>query len=158
MNVKLLAAIAVLVVGGAGIVFIARSRAHSRQQPTRTVPSGKPSEHGDGMDQSMAAVRAMYSAPTGATPCESAYNAFQASLDVSNNTGAKPVIKKLAPHDDFIPRCQALPSLVQQCLVPLYLAQNRPQCEKVKPDRAVLNEMVEIQSLTEQNLETNEPP
>ena len=92
----------------------------------------------------MAAALAMYNAPVGATPCESAFNAFKASLDVSNTTHVKAVVARLAPHDEFIARCTEQPGDVQKCLVPAYLAKNRPQCIAVKPSPEALKAMVEL--------------
>ncbi|HEY5243102.1 MAG TPA: hypothetical protein VIJ22_16595 [Polyangiaceae bacterium] len=143
MNRKLLVVAAVVVVGaGAGTFafFARRGPSHSHLASTQT------SEHGVGMDQAMAAVRAEYSAPEGSTPCASAYNAFKASQDYAAEHDVTPVVLRLAPYDEFLQRCSALPEATQRCLVPRYMARRRAECDKAKPPADALAPMLELKA------------
>ena len=146
MNKRLAAAAAVVLVGAVTVAVIG-SRKRAAPHPA-TLSSGE-SSHGLGMDHAMSAVLAMYDAPQGATPCESAYNAFRASLDFAKSHDATPVVQTLAPRDEFLSKCASLPPTVQQCLVPVYLAHNRDACDKVKPPADVVASMVVLKQTME---------
>jgi hypothetical protein len=120
-------ALAVGIVGVAGaVIVLPRLRAST---PTPPRPSAM-SEHAAGIDRAMAAVLALYEAPEGKTPCETAYNGYKASLDVSTEQGVKAAVLRLSPRDEFLAGCAALPSAAQQCLVRRYAAQHQKQCDK----------------------------
>ena len=121
-TVIVIAAVAALATGV--VVFAAIARRPSPSHP-HAAPS---STHASGIDHEMAAALAMYKAPEGSTPCETAYNAFEASKDVSDKEGVTPVVLRLSPHDDFVQRCEALPPATQKCLAPTYVARHRPDC------------------------------
>lgn len=142
---KKVAAAGVVVLAGGVIAF-----GFVRKQHAHTEATAHPeSQHGNGMDNAMAAARAMYAAPAGSTPCETAYIAFKASEDVADQTGAKAVVLKLAPHDDFIRLCNALPPAAQTCMPPAYLVKHHDECEKVKPQRDAIKPMVEYQPVAD---------
>jgi hypothetical protein len=138
----MLVAIGVVAVGGGAFLAIRSTRPKPPPPPAATVPS---SEHGAGIDKAMAANRALYYAPLGNTPCESAYNAFKASYDLSQAQDVKPMVLWLAPRDEFLAQCGALPADTQQCLVPAYLSKHRDACQSAKPSRDALKPMVEMQ-------------
>jgi len=131
------AVVGVLAVATALLVF---PRAHPKAPPSAPPPS-KPSGHGAGIDHEFASYQALFSAPEGATPCESAYNAFQNSIDVATQQRVKPVVISLAPHDEFITHCAALPSSVQVCLPPRYRRNHGAECARAKPPADVLREI-----------------
>ena len=71
--------LAVLIVGGAAFLVLRRPA----PPPQRPLP--KETGHAVEIDHAMAAILALQRAPEGNTPCESAYNAFKASKDVSDS-------------------------------------------------------------------------
>ena len=147
MNRSILAvAAAVLLVGGGAAAFVLLRRPPPPKPSPRITQE---SAHSAGIDRSMVAVRALYEAPAGKTPCESAYNAFKASEDVAKAEGAKAVVLKLAPRDEFLRRCEALAKELQACLVPDYLAKHRDECAKVRPEPSVLDPLVELRHASE---------
>ncbi|HEX9102694.1 MAG TPA: hypothetical protein VF997_10845 [Polyangia bacterium] len=155
MSRSLLAALAaVLFVGGGAAGFVLLRR------PPLPPPSPRlkqESAHAAGIDRSMAAVRALQTAPAGATSCESAYNAFKASDDAAKHEGAKPVVLALAPRDEFLRRCAALPKEVQACLVPSWLAAHREACDKVKPSPKTLEPLVDLRRAVDPQREEPTP-
>jgi hypothetical protein len=120
----LVGAIVVLVAGVAAAAYATVTRREGAHHP-HAAPS---SDHAEGIDRAMAAALALYKAPEGATPCESAYNAFSASQDVAARQGVTPVVVHLAPREEFLARCNAAPSATQPCMVPRYAAHHRPEC------------------------------
>ncbi|HEY1692821.1 MAG TPA: hypothetical protein VGG39_11705 [Polyangiaceae bacterium] len=153
MNRRLVVIGTVVLACGVGIAVFGSVRRRAPVQPAAT------STHGNGIDHAMSAVLALYSAPTGKTPCESAFNAFKASEDYAAKEHVTAVVISLTPHDDFIARCTAQPPLTQQCIVPLYLSQHRDECAKVKPSQQVLDSLAILKHPTEPG-ESNpdEPP
>ena len=123
-------ALAALLLGAAVFLVVRRHRA---TPPTPAPVASQESPHGAGIDQAMAAVLAMQNAPEGATPCETAYNAFKASKDVSDTEGVKAVVLSLAPRDEFLARCAKLPPQTQVCLAPRYMWQHRADCQRAEP-------------------------
>ncbi|HEX3342990.1 MAG TPA: hypothetical protein VHS09_00405, partial [Polyangiaceae bacterium] len=91
-----------------------------------------------------AAIVALERAPEGSTPCESAYNAFKASKDVSDTQGVKAVVHKLAPRDEFLAKCGALPAAAQSCLLPRYMVRHRDECDRARPSPETLSPFVEL--------------
>lgn len=143
MNRKLVVIATAVLAAGIGVVVFG-----SVQRRSRAAPAG-PTQHGNGIDHAMSAVLALYKAPAGSTPCESAYKAFTFSQDFAAKQSVTPVVLKLAPHDDFMAKCGALPPLTQQCMVPLYLAEHRVECQKAKPSDDVLAGMVVMKHAAE---------
>lgn len=145
-------------VGVAVVVFGSTKR--REPHPAAATSSG----HGAGIDHAMGAVVALYHAPEGSTPCETAYNAFKASQDMATQKNLTPVVLKLVPRDQFLATCNRLPPPTQQCMVPLYLAEHRPECAKVKPPQDGLDSLVQLKHAAEPGLpveeqqEMSEPP
>lgn len=105
--------------------------------PTKLPPavgsgSAKAGAHSQSIDHSYSAVRAMYEAPEGATPCESAYNAVTAEQAAAKPTKRGSIFSFVAPKDEFLKLCAALPDAAQQCLVPRYQARNQATCATAK--------------------------
>jgi hypothetical protein len=145
MNRKLLVGASVVVVGGAAaVVFASVNRNPPPPDHPHPAVSGS-SAHAVGIDNQMSAILVMYDASPGSTPCESAYNALKTSQDYAgSHPDVTPVVLRLAPRDEFLQRCGALPPGTQQCLVPAYLSEHRDECAKLKPSRDVLNAMAEL--------------
>jgi hypothetical protein len=151
VNRRLVAAATLVFVAGVAVVVFGSTRRHEHPAPAAS------SEHGAGIDHAMGAVVALYHAPEGATPCETAYNAFKASLDLSTQKQLTPVVLKLAPRDQFLATCGGLPPPTQQCLAPLYLSEHRPECAKAKPPQDVLDSLVIMKHAAEPGLPAAEP-
>lgn len=107
--------------------------------PTKLPPAptgsaaAKPSEgHAAAIDNEYATLLAMYNAPTGATPCESAYNAITAEQESAKTLKRDSVFSFVAAKPDFLKLCNALSVTRQQCLVPKYQAQHAPECDGAK--------------------------
>ncbi|HTQ45300.1 MAG TPA: hypothetical protein VMI75_21225 [Polyangiaceae bacterium] len=156
MNRRLIAAATLVLVAGVAVVVFGSVNRRTHPAP----PVASISEHGAGMDHAMGAFVALYHAPEGSTPCESAYNAFKYSLDVSTQKQLTPVVLKLAPRDQFLATCGSLPAPTQQCLVPLYLSEHRDACQKAKPPQDVLDSLVQMKHAAEPGSqgESQEPP
>lgn len=149
--------VAALILGAA--VFLVLRR-HGADPPPSSKPppvASQESAHGAGIDQSMAAVLALQNAPDGATPCETAYNAFKASKDVSDTQGVKAVVLSLAPRDQFLARCAGLPPQTQACLAPRYMRLHRAECQRADPG-VNLSGMVELLRRTEPSHEDESVP
>ncbi len=145
MNRRLIAAATLVLVAGVAVVVFGSARRRDSDHPAPATSS----EHGSGIDHAMGAVVALYHAPDGGTPCETAYNAFKASQDLATQKNLTPVVLKLAPRDQFLATCGGLPPATQQCMVPLYLAEHRPECVKAKPPQDVLDSLVQMKHQAE---------
>jgi hypothetical protein len=138
--------LAVVIVGVAAFLVIPRKQPARVPSPSASV-SSRPSDHGEGIDRAFASALALYDAPEGATPCESAYNAFQNSIDVAKQQHLKPLVLSLAPREEFLARCVELPSSAQQCLVPRYRRDHDDECAKTKPSEDVVRDMATLVQL-----------
>lgn len=136
----------------AALVLLFACRGHSDrakdQKPAVTLPvptklppaptgsaAAKPGPGGDHaaeIDNEYATLLAMYDAPTGATPCESAYNAVTAEREAAKTLKRDSVFTFVAAKPDFLKLCNALRVTAQQCLVPKYESQHGPECEGAK--------------------------
>ena len=145
MNPKLVATAAIVL--GVGIAVAVAGSARRRGLVHPAASGSAESDHGLGMDRAMSAELAMYSAPEGSTPCESAYNALKASQDVSTQQHVTPVVLRLAPQAEFLQRCGALPEATQRCLVPRYMSKHRTECDKAKPPADALAALVELKAV-----------
>lgn len=96
------------------------------------------SEHGAAMDDAYASVVAMYHAPEGATPCESAHNAFVAEAEAAQKLGRESHFAFVAERAEFVAGCQALAPDAQSCLVPRYRARHRDACAQALSSVATL--------------------
>ncbi len=126
------------------------------QPPTPAQPQ-EPS-HAAEIDNSYATVLAMYNAPEGATPCESAYNAVAAEQDAAKKLQRESIFKFVAPKDEFFKLCQTFPTASQQCLAPHYEARNREVCSTAKPSTEQLKPLYVIRQDLEQPVEPGETP
>jgi hypothetical protein len=142
MNRKLVSVAALVLVAGAAVALVGPLQRHFTPAPA--APTAPTSSHAAGMDHAMRSVLVMYKAPPGDTPCESAYNAFKASLDVSTQEHVIPFVLSLQPHDVFIARCNALPAQTQQCLLVAYKAQHQSECDRARPSREQFASLVEL--------------
>lgn len=141
MNARLAAA--AVVIGIAAFLFLRRGRSPAHAQSATTLPTQEVG-HAVQIDHAMAAILALEHAPEGGTPCESAYNAYKASKDVSDSQGVKAVVHFLAPRDEFLARCAELPAGAQACLVPRYLTRHRDECSRNRANPATLTGMVDL--------------
>jgi hypothetical protein len=101
--------------------------------PSTGSTTAERSPHGTGIDGEYATVLAMYNAPEGTTPCESAYNAVVAEQEAARRTGRDSIFQYVATRDLFLKHCEALPAASQPCLVPRYQARNQRACEDARP-------------------------
>ena len=159
LGTKVRLLVAAVIVAAAVLLVLRRNRppAPSSPPPPPAPSTGQESAHGAGIDQSMAAVLALQNAPEGATPCETAYNAFKASKDVSDTEGVKAVVLRLAPRDEFLARCAQLPATTQACLTPRYMWKHRADCQRADPGES-LSGMVELLRRTEPTQQLEPPP
>lgn len=143
-NFKLKIVAVVAALAGASVLgfFAARSRAKPEAPPP--IASASASPHRDGLDRAAAPLTALFTAPEGKTPCESAHNAILASVEASAAAGKPPRFTKVALRDDFLARCEALPKEAQSCMVPRYAASHRGECDRVRPPPEVMKEMFEV--------------
>ncbi len=132
LGVALRVAIVVLAAGAVGAIVYSRSR---RTEPSHAATAAP------GVDWATGGQDALRTAPEGATPCESAYNAVQASLQASSKTGRSAVVKWVAPKDQFLAACNSLSPDAQRCAVPRYATDHRDECERLKPSPETLKAM-----------------
>jgi hypothetical protein len=155
-NRRLLAIATAVFVIAVGIAVLG-SRGHRAADPVHPLPPPT-SSHGAGIDHILSAFTALYTAPEAGTPCETAYNAFKASQDFAAQNAVTPVVLKLAPRDEFLQRCNALPPATQKCVVPKYLTDHRAECDGLKPPDDVLLAMVEMKRTVSGPPGQAEPP
>jgi hypothetical protein len=122
MTRKRLAVALVLLAVAVAAVLLLRSR-------QRRVQRG-PSEHAEGIDYAMSPVLAMFKAPEGSTPCETAYNAFHAfEVAQQHKGGGDAPWGALPERSVFLARCATLPEQEQLCFQPRYLARHHAECD-----------------------------
>ena len=136
MKLKLAALAVILAAGAIAAVFYLRTGKKPRH-PRR--PPAQPDDHA----ALMAPVQAMLEAPEGATPCESAYLAIQAEQAAAKAKGVASFFARVAPRDEFLGLCNALPAESQPCMVPKYATFHRPECEAARPPDGALKGMFE---------------
>lgn len=130
---------AVLAASAAAVaVFLA-----TRSDPRPEVPPAPlgPSPHGAAMDEAFASVVSMYHAPEGATPCESAYNAFAAEAEAARSLGRESHFAFVADRVAFLAGCEALAPEARPCLVPRYRVRHRGACEQALPPVEALSHL-----------------
>jgi hypothetical protein len=115
----------------AGVLALGASCSKKSSEPAPAPDRVSP--HGQEIDDAHAPQIAMFKAPEGATPCESALNAFVAEANASRTLGRASIFSFVADRDAFLTGCKALGSEVQACLVPRYAARHREGCETVMP-------------------------
>jgi hypothetical protein len=129
----------IIIAGGAAAFWGLRPQAPKRPPPTE-------SDHGTGIDHSFAGFLALDHAPEGKTPCETAYNAYKASLDAAEAAQARSLVLHLAARDEFLNLCAAFPENEQRCLTPKYLREHRDACPPMTDatELARFKQMVEL--------------
>ena len=122
---------------GAGVYALSAHRAtqHSASK------GNSPSEHGSSIDEELAPYKAMVEAPEGATPCETGWNAITAEQNAAKEAGRDSIFTWVAPHDEFIAKCETLPKEAQQCMAPKFSARNKALCQKLRPPPEQLDAM-----------------
>jgi hypothetical protein len=137
MKIKLLLVCAVLAVACVAIVVV-----KVRTQPVHKPPKLDPDRAA--LAYTTAPLDALYRAPEGKTPCESAYNAYKAEQDTSKQHGVKSHFTKLADRATFLTRCDALPKAAQPCMIPRYRADHVAECDKLRPSPEALSGLIEV--------------
>jgi hypothetical protein len=84
--------------------------------------------HRDQLNEQYAPMAAYMNAPPGSSPCESAFNAFQAFGAKAEETGQALPWDSFPDKPTFLQRCSALPESDQNCLDPRYQAKNLEAC------------------------------
>lgn len=121
MRRRLLIAILVLACLVAGFLYW-------RSVERRRAAAAAAQAHRDQLNQAYAPMAAYMSAPPGDTPCESAYNAFQAFAAKSDEVGQPLPWKSFPDKPTFLQKCSSLPEGDQNCLEPRYQAKNLDAC------------------------------
>ena len=114
------------------------------------------SPHGKEIDNAHASQLAMFKAAEGATPCETALNAFIAEGDAARKLGRPSVFSFVAERDAFLTACNALGAAVQACLAPHYAARHRQECETAMPPNEKLANLFVLRDDSE--AKAKEPP
>ena len=100
--------------------------------------------HRAGLEFATSPLTAMYNAPEGKTPCETAFNAYKAADDLaSQDKKLRTPFKYLAPRDLFLQRCAALTPEQQLCFGPKYKSFHADECAKLLPSVEVRNQLFE---------------
>jgi hypothetical protein len=147
---KKLAVVAGVAVLGAVAVFVwvrgGGSPRHASHADTNSV-------HATGIDQddSSVSLMTMLSAPEGATPCETAYNALEAEQAAARLRKGKSMFKWVAPKAEFLAACRTLPEQAQQCMAPRYRREH-DDCARARPPDAKLHEMFIPEPVVEEKL------
>jgi len=119
---KGLVVLGVLVVAGAAAVYFFYFAPRMQQKAERE-------EHRQAIEHELAPMTAMMKAPDGATPCETAFNAFSAYDTTAKAQGAARPWAELPDRTGFLARCGGLSQPEQQCLQPRYQAQHHDVCD-----------------------------
>jgi len=133
-----------LVVVG-GVVVAAAAAVYFFYFAPRLQRNAEHEEHRKKVEHDLAPLTAMMKAPDGATPCETAFNAFTAYDTTAKAQGSPRPWLELPDHAGFLARCGALSQKEQQCLQPRYQAQHHDVCDPLQEGikkRNVLYEQV----------------
>lgn len=151
MNKKLALLAGVVVLVGT-IVIVWAKRGGSSPRHANTDTSTK-SVHATSFDQTDTSVSlmTMLSAPDGATPCETAYNALAAEQQATRVRGGKSMFKWVAPKEEFLARCKELPEKSQQCMGPRYRREH-DDCTLARPPDAVLHKLFIPEPVVEEKI------
>lgn len=115
------------------LVFVGLVAACSDKKAAPEPTPDRVSPHGQEIDNAHAPQLAMFKAPEGATPCETALNAFVAEADAAKKLGRPSIFSFVAERDAFLAGCNALGAVAQSCLAPRYAARHRQECETALP-------------------------
>ena len=134
---------AVLAVSAAAVsVWVAtRSDSDSAAESKPPPPTRGASAHGEHMDDAYASVLAMYDAPEGGTPCETALNAFAAEASKARSLRRESHFAFVADRGEFIAGCEQLAAQAQRCLAPYYQARHRDDCAEALPAHLSLSHL-----------------
>jgi hypothetical protein len=110
------------------LVCLAGGFLYWRSVERRRAVASAAQEHREQLNQEYAPMAAYMEAPPGDTPCESAYNAFQAFAAKAEEVGQPPLWESFPDRATFLQRCNALPVSDQNCLEPRYQAKNLDAC------------------------------
>ena len=144
----------------AALVVLAACKGHAKKAdqsrdlpvPTKLPPAPTGSaakagdEHAKEIDNEYATLMAMYNAPAGATPCESLYNAIGAEQAKAKELKRDSVFSFVAPKDEFLKQCGALPATTQQCLVPAYQSHHAQECDSIDPTDAKIQVLFKLRT------------
>lgn len=120
------------------IVFVVRAR-RPHAPPRKLDPHAD--DHAKEVDNGLSPLLAMADSPEASTPCETSYNSIIAGQNAAKVSGDGPLFVYIAPHDDFLARCEKLPKEVQWCMTPRYSAKHREDCAHLRPPDGVLDAM-----------------
>lgn len=140
-----------VVVGGAIVVIVwARGGSPRHEKATTSTEA----VHATGIDQtdSSVSLMAMINAPEDATPCGTAYLAFEAEQAAARLRNAKSLFKWVAPKPEFLAGCQALTQQQQKCMMPRYRLENDRPCVLVRPPDAALAKLFIPEPVVEEKL------
>jgi hypothetical protein len=150
MNKKLalLAGVAILI-AIVVVVWARRGRSPGHAKSTTDTKS----VHATSFDETDTSVSlmTMLGAPEGATPCETGFNALEAEQKAMKLRGGKSMFKWVAPKDEFLAQCKALPEKSQQCLSPRYRREH-DDCTLARPPDAVLHKMFIPEPVVEEKI------
>ena len=139
MKTLLLVSAVVLAMSAAAVGVWVGTRSGSDADPKKSqTPVRGVSPHGAGIDEAHATVLAMYDAPEGATPCETAHNAFAAEAEAARSLGRESYFSFVADRAEFLAGCEELEPTTQRCLAPSYQARHREACKKALPEELTL--------------------
>jgi hypothetical protein len=149
MNKKLVVISSVAIVGAVTVIVWARS-GDKPHHPRPHATSG----HANGIDGTDSSVSLMtiMNAPEGATPCESAYNAFEAEQAALRLRGGRSMFEWVAPRADFLAACQSLTAVQQNCMAPRYRRDHEAECGPARPPDAQLAKMFIAYPVVEEKL------
>ncbi len=146
---------ATLAMSAAAVVVWVAARSAAEPKPP---PPARESSHGAAMDDAYASVLAMYDAPEGGTPCETAHNAFAAEADKARSLGRESHFAFLADRPAFLVGCQALAPEAQRCLAPRYQARHRAGCTEALPPVGELSHLFKERPQLGDEVLAEEPP
>ena len=92
------------------------------------------------------ALQAGMKAPKGASPCETAYNATKAMIDVLKQKMPDAASKPMPPKDKFVAACKELSPALQNCLAPAYSIDHLTECQEAqsKMDPATMEKLKKL--------------
>jgi hypothetical protein len=91
----------------------------------------RPIHHHDDFDPRAEALKALYDAPPGATPCESSWNAIDAFRKRSDELHNPPPMERFPEQGVFMKLCADVPDAEQPCLVPKYELEHSVECRPI---------------------------
>ena len=147
MKKQLIVLAGVAIVGAVAVIVWARGGSSHHRKPDTTAV------HANGIDQtdSSVSLMTMLSAPEGATPCETAFNALEAEQAAARLHKGASMFKWVAPRATFVTECMALSDKAQHCMMPRY-RRDHDDCVLARPPDAVLQKMFIPEPVVEEKL------